>query len=374
MGLKDFLNNLFAKKREAVVMPLDPELVKENEIIKAQQQIIGSQQAKLGELLAEKNEERRQVDKKEKEKILIKELKQQEKQIKKNEVEKSVSFIRFLNDLADRKKLKGKIEVTDKEGNEIIGILGDIASIKGEFIALMDIYGNELVRGRQLDQVIYKPESLANYIRRKQIPIPYIKDREGMMHPFRDLEDIDHPDVIWNEVDKVYETTTEKTDKVKYLLISKDKDIRYLKNEIARLENIISDLKIEKDDATREAKVRKNQSDNTQSRLSQVMSEFMNVQTMIGNMQRENQVLLETKISYEVIIERLEKINEILNMKVQQLGVKGDMELVLGEVMKLIEWAKNNTPEVVTNYIQPEKQPEQVVQPQQKLGTTGGGV
>lgn len=362
-----FIRKLVGKK-ETIVTPLDPEQVKTNQTIGAQQQVISSLKAELGRHKAKEHQEKEDEKKKDKEQELIKKLREEEREIKKKVTENSLSLTKLLRDIVMNKNYKNQIEVTDREGKEVLTKFGDICIVEGEYLALFDNNRNAIVRGKELRHIIFKPESLANYVRRKQIPIPYILDKKGNLKYEPDLDNLDFPEMSYNKKDNKFDIAQEKYDKVKNLLIKKSNEINELRKTLERSETIIIELKSERDDLSRANKTLENQRDVSQSHLSRVVDKSIQFEAKVGDMQRDITNLMEQKVLSEEMIFKLENINKALIQRFEDMGMNTRNEIVLRQLQDLIDYIEPKVAKTITQVVEPEKKEATVVQPGQFIG------
>ena len=376
MVIKEILRgfkSLFGGTRREVVMPLDPDKIKDNETIKALTQQKTARDAQLGKLLAEKHAEREVEKSKDKEKEIIEKLNQQDKEIKNKNVGRLFSLRQFFIDYEKGRRWKDqKLEITDREGKEVLGKFGDIAIGENDTLILLDSHKNPLARGKQLNQIIYKPEALANYIKRKQLPIPYVLDDDGIPHFVPDLDNLEHFDVSYNKRDNQYELTEEVEERVKHLLIKKHQIISKLRNDKERLENININLKAELDDAKSSSRVLENQSSNYKTQLSKAMDSTIQFETRVSNMQKEISTLRELKALQESTTFTLETINQALLKRVEVLGIRPQIENELNMIIDLIDNLKDKLPHTIIQNIESEKPQPKPVMPGKVIGQAPG--
>lgn len=367
MTIKEIAKRVLGIKSE-VLVPLDAESIKLNDQLKALTQMKTARDAQIAALMADKHAESHESKSDEKEQEFIKRLRDQEKELKNKETTQSFSFSKFLND----KRNRNRIEVVDRNDQEVLGLFGDLITI-GDEMAITDIHGNILVKGKNISHIIYRPETLGNQVKRLKISIPYLMDENSQLQFVPDLESLEHPDVIYNKKNQQYEVTDEKYDKVRNLLINKDKKIRELRAEKERLESVTIDLKSELDDALSGNLILKNQTDNSQSRLSQAMGMTLQFETKVGDLQRQITLLTELKALYETQIVKLESINEQLLVKSENLGVKTHFEREYAQILDIISDLRDKMPQTV-NLIQEPEKIKQEIAPGQPLNPSRGQV
>jgi Skp family chaperone for outer membrane proteins len=126
------LEIIFGKpKQKTVYTPIDAERIKDNEIIKKQQQKIVAQEVQLSRQKAiDKQKEEREKEK-DKESERNKKLKEQEKDLKANIHGKTIKLGKFYQKLFTDKAFREKLEIVDKYDEVVLGKFGDFVLMEG---------------------------------------------------------------------------------------------------------------------------------------------------------------------------------------------------------------------------------------------------
>ena len=355
-------------KRVQLGIPLSPEdtdkfkaLIQENNALKAQ----------LGLRLAEekrKYEEEKQVDK---EQEIIYDLKEQEKEILKNRYGVPLSLYSFFKKMIEDKKFREGIDVTDKNDEEIFAKLGDIQVIQegkyAGFLLVVDIHGNPLKIGRSIADIIYKPETLRNQLKRRRILLPVDKN----FNHTPDIENMEMNDIEYDEDTDTYKESMEYKARVKDLIVKYLKELRDKSEYIERLELTQIEQARQINDLKRATLVLRNQSQTSQSELSNAMGLTMQFNSKIGEMNRKIASLTEIKALYEGIIERLETVNKKVLDKLEIYGGQTIYEQTKAEIQQDMEFYKNMLPETINQIMPHEEKITPVYPPGTSLGTTG---
>ena len=335
-------------------------LNQENEETKALRKQLATTQAQLNKISAEEKRTKENEKEKDKTQETIKELNEQLRKINKDKIGDTTSLKSFFDYFVNNKNWKN-IEVTDKDDHFVFGKLGDIViSNKTGNLVLLDAYGNPLSQGSRIDNIIFKPETLGNQLKRKRILIPKDKD----FNPIMDLEKVQINDVVYKEEQKVFEETEEFRDTVRNLLMRRDKENMNLREKTSRLELTNQKLTAKLFDLERAMKLYENVKNVKQSELSQAVE--MNNQTIqqIGDLQRKLSDLSGWKTYYE----QKEKVNEMiiqkLLAKIEKGGDKTLYDEAKADVQGDLERYKAVLPETVI--IQEEKE-----KPQPKMPNPG---
>lgn len=362
------------KSSKEVVMHLDPERVKDNETIRALAQQLRSREAQLADLLAEKHEEKEKFKSQDKEQETIKRLRSQERELREKNIGNMISLYSIFKNMNSKKQIKDSsddrlkvIELTDREGKEVIGYFGDISIIDNDKMALLDIYNNVICIGREINQLIYKPESLINYIKRRQIPIPKIFGEDGNLRYVPDLENLEIPERHYDYDHNEQFETIESLKKVKYQLEQKNESIKKLKNEVERQEKVNINLISQLDDYKRTNKKLDIIADNSKTQLSEIMDKYAQMEVRIGDLYKEITTLTETKTVLETMIVKLEEINGKMLNRFEEMGINTKAEETLNAMQQILDWSHAQARSLMTKAGEIEKKREEPIQPGQPI-------
>lgn len=337
MGILNFLFK--NKSQKEIQYPLNPELIRENRIVNALKRENETLKAQISELLAERRQEQENEIQEDKDELLRQKLKEDETEIKKTKFGRSASLRKFFAD----KKLLEKTEICDKDDNDVFGKFGDLLILDSGRLALTDVEGNVLSYGMDLNNVIYKPGTFINQLKRGRILIPYDKD----YNPIVDWEEEEINDLKYSEEDKMYHETLKAKEKAKNLLIEKDQEIRRLTSELSKVENINIDVTKEYNELKRTVKLQEGQIDSSNSELSTIMEQFAQFQMSYGDIQRKVTSLTETKAIYEDIMNRQEAVIEKLLAQFEESGDKTEFRKAYAQVKEVIDYAKTRLPQQI---------------------------
>jgi hypothetical protein len=356
-----FVDWLFNRKRERIVYPLDPSLIKNEKIVNELQKKVMTLESQLSEYKAIERQNRDANAQKNEDKENIEYLKKQETDIKDKKFGKAIGLKNFYKEFLLNRKFRDSLEITDKDDTEVLGKFGDFVILSNGNMGVTDTHGNILSYGKNLRSVIYKPESLLNQLRRKRILIPC--DRNGTFYP--DVEQVEVPELSY--LDGQFKWAKMRSRPFKEALIEKQKMINELSEHINLTEQENVDLKRDLEDKNRAIKVYMNQSDNSKTELSKSMDKSIQFEQKIGDMQMKIVDLMQLKTMNEKIISSIENINAELLVKVEELGVKPQMLKVQDAVKDLIEWAKTNVPKSITQVMPEQKEEKPAIQPGQRV-------
>ncbi len=351
IGFWGFLFNRTTPVRE--VTPLGD--VEKDNIIKKLAAERQSLKAQIGEYKAQEKEVEEDSKDEQIKEELIKRLNKKQEIIEEKRVGRNFSFgkfyarifgVDFTKAMKKKNYFKESLEITDKDDVEVLGMFKDILSLNNGDLGLLDTNKQIIARGKTLSDIIWKPESLNNHMRRGRIPIPYNVD--GNFVP--DLENMQMPEIVYNEEKDDYDEAQEFTRPFKEMIIDREKEIQRLQKLTERGELLITKLTRQNDDLKRTSHVLKIRSEASTTELSKVMEKSLEYDKRIGEMHRKIVALSETNAMKEIMKERLEHINRQLMEKVEELGVKSDFEKITTFMQDIIEWAKQVTPEQIVQY------------------------
>ncbi|MEK6882591.1 MAG: hypothetical protein AABY22_23420 [Nanoarchaeota archaeon] len=360
MGILDF----FFKKRVKVLTHLDPELLKQNEIIQAQQQKIQSQEAQLSQIFAKEKEKRDIENAKDKENELNKKFKEQKEDLDAHRYGKIIKLKNFYKHLLLNKKYRESLEICDKNDEVVLGKFGDFGIMEGGKLCIIDNKGELMAYGKTLSHILYKPDAFENMFRRKRFLIPM--DKDGNWTEDIEYKEIPEPmdaefdeetgqikRIIWSKV---------KTSEVKKIIANKMEQINSLQTELERQDGVIIILKQEIDDLKRTLRIYNSQSDIAQTNLSKSLSRFLETEKRMGEMHMSLTKLTELKAVYENLID---KKDDIITSLIKKLELTGEPKLdqLKASIKEDIEFYKAVLPDRVEITEEAPKEPKPVTQP-----------
>jgi len=335
--------------------PLDEELIRREEVIKAQQKQIHGRDAQLAKRYAQDREKEEQDSSEEYQKVIAHKLQEQGKKIRSNKFKHTFSLRYFMNKCGTEKKptkFAKAIDVTDKDDSTNFGKFGDILIADNGYFLLTDVNGVILGMAKDITQLIWKPDGLENYMKRKRIPLAV----DSELNSVPDLEEEEHPDVMYDQEEDEYRETETRMRPVKEMLIERDEKLREMHRYTERMEkmNIDKDHKI--NSLNRALKLLENRSNLSQTELSSVLDKAMQFETKVGDMQSKIIKLSEIKTYLESSSDRHQYIIKNLLDKLEKHGDKTMQEWVKAETKDDINFYKGILPEVTIEKEVPEVQ------------------
>jgi hypothetical protein len=350
--------------RKKVYTPLDPDLIKKDETVKALAQKVQAQESQLAKYKAKDKERVDKLKERDKESEQNKQLKEQALDLQANKYGKITSLNKFYNDLLVVKRWKKKpIQITDKNYETVLGEFGDIVILEGGKLGIRDNKKNLLAYGSKLNQIFHKPDAFQNMVRRGIIAIPMDKDGNW-------IEDVEYQEVP-EPLDQYYDEDSGKlkirwskvkTSEVKKVIARIVEEKNDAMGELERVESTLIKLKLENDDLKMTLNTYRTNSEVAGSNLSQAIFKVNEMEKRFSDIHSENMKLMEMKSTYEGIIEAQRNVIERIKDKLDLTGdpkVDRERERIKDE----LEWARSILPEKVEIKQEAPPMPMPITQP-----------
>jgi len=354
--------NIFKKKEKVTqITPVDEELIERDTIVKELTKKLQSQDAQLSKISAKKREKKIKESEKDKRLEKIEELKAQKYEFDKKKFSGAVSLTKVIKIIND-KRYKGKIDITDRNDKVIFGKLKDFLFINGYF-GIQDTENRVLSYGSNLRQIIYKPESIANQLRRRVIKLPCNEDY--IFIP--DIEEEPMPECLYDEETNQIKWAKVREKPLKELIITREISIREKEKYIEKIEQDKVDMVKRIRDLERALRVERNISENSQTELSKAMDKSIQFEQKIGDMQLRVVQLQQLKNMNDQLITGLKEINEELLKKAEEMGTKTEFRKALDLLQSLISWSQDKMPKTIINEIKEAEKENGGMKPQVNL-------
>lgn len=337
---KKFINYLLAKdKHREKVYPIDEELIERDKIVNEMSKKLQAYDAQLSKISAEENLKKIYQSDKDKQKDKIIELQEQKNDMLNKRYSNVVSLKKILCSLDLRKK-KGSIDITDRNGNVILGKFKDLVILNNGMMGLKDSKDKILSMGYNIRQVIQKPESLFNQISRGIISIPCNEDY--IFIP--DIEEIKVPECTYDISSGKIKWAQVREKPIKQMIIEREELIRDKNLYIEKLEQDNIDLNRKNNDLKRSLTVYKKRSEASETDLSKALDKSLQFENRIGELQTRIINLQEANILNERLVSGLKQVNQELLDKAEEMGVKTEFRKALDMIQSTLSWAKTITP------------------------------
>jgi len=376
MGIWTSIKNFFGiDKRKNIYMHLDEDTIKNNEIIKAQQQKIQAQQAQLSKIFASEKAKKEKEREKDKESEINKKLREQKLDLEAHKYGKIIWLGKFYYDIyVKNKNLPGKpcymkkykrfLEITDKNDEVVLGKWGDFGIMEGGKLCIKDSDGNLVSYGKSLNYILYKPDAFENMVRRGRFTIPVDKDGNWI----EDMEYKELPEPIDVEYDgetgkvKKIIWSKIKTSEVKKIIADKLEKINYLSQELEMKESIIVKLKSQIDDMNRAIKIYENKANISETNLSKSLFRFVETEKRLDDLHTQLTKLTELKATYENLLDRKDEVIANVLKKLELTG-EPKIDRLRAELKDDLEFYKAILPEKVEIKQEPIPEPKLITQP-----------
>ncbi len=288
------------KKADRVLTSLNPD-EKDNKVIKELFKKISSQEQQLSEISVKKKEKDLEKEEFLSDLRLVKELKEKSKRI---ESKGNKNFYELSKIYFYLKKYKNaKIDITDRD-DEVVFDLFDNFGFVGDQFAIRGKSGKIWSLGKNLNYVIYKPESIRNHLKRKKIPIPYDKD----LKPVPDLDKMLMGELKYDGEEDSFRESEEFVRPIRKIFQDKERKIYSLLKDKEYHESLIIQLTNNFKKLEREIEVHKLEAKVSNSGLSDALLSLRELSNQIGNTVRQNTLLVHGKLSSDEIIEKYEVV------------------------------------------------------------------
>ena len=352
MGIFD----IFKKKQVEQVTPLYPERIKDNELIAGLQSNIQALQAQISKLLAEKARAEEKIKPDTHVDETVESINKQFLEIKEKKFGNSFSFGKLFAAKfgVNPKRTNLDIELTDKDDEVVFGKFGDIVALSPGRLGITNHEGRLISYGQTLSNIIHKPDSLKNHLKRLRIPLAI--DKDGNYTP--DIETEEYPETIYDEdaeiLDEdgnstglrgVYRTAHEHRTPLNKQIVRLMEEKEVLRGKLETTEaKLIKLTSITKDQAM-VIRLLEKRSDISQSTLSQALDKTMQIEGKFSETSSKIAQLTELKAHAETMAVTYQNIVDKLMRKIELHGDKGMAELIKSEIMDDIASIKELLPQ-----------------------------
>jgi len=335
---------LFNKKKpkDRILTRTNPDQ-ETNQTILEQAKFIQSLEAQLSDVQAGKREKKVTKQNKEEEIELIKELTSKSKEIKKKKYANSYSLMNLYKRILTNKKFAEKLEICDKDDKVVFDKFKTFIIIdNGDRPAKLGILGKSgevWAEGSCLHEIIFKPETIRNQIKRGRILLPY--DEKFNYVP--DLEKLQMPEISLDD-DGKFNVSEERIRPFKQMIIERDTKIFELRKDKEHKEQLISDLRNSNRDLELAKNSWKSNAENAQSELSLSLANSTQHMNKVGEITRNLAMAQEQKMLSDEIKDKHESANEELMNQLEEDKSKTSLRRAKDEVQRDLETAKKFVP------------------------------
>lgn len=314
----NILKKIFTGKKKVVKhIAIDPQSVKEHNMIRALANENAELKGKLAKNLAAEGREREREQDEEEEKEVRIELDKKKKELRKKEYPKYFSLMAFAKKYNDNKKLRDKLGFYTFDRQKKLYKFGDIGFCDDNSIVLLDDKGQVVTKNESLRKIFQSLGGLGNDIKDGKIPINF--DKDG----------IHVPNII---VEEMYDITPNLDGSLKYTKVRKKPvyklldeyrtEISELQGEIEVLEITNNKLNKEIDDLRIAEEVAEDRATTKTADLSKVKEKVSAIGKVFGGMEEELSQMRTLKSIQEEEIEKLMNQLEIMRLEAEREGSK----------------------------------------------------
>lgn len=357
MGLFKNFFGLFRKKK-VVHVELDPQSVKEHNIIKAlanENAALKGEKAKLISQIGEFREQ--EEDKKEDEEVRL-ELNEQKKELQKKVYPKYFSLKNFFSKFIHSKKFRDKLGVCSFDRAKKLAKFGDIGfSSDGDFV-ILDNQNKVIIKMRNLNDIFQSVGGLGNDVETYKIPINLDKEM-GYVENIMVWE----PSELIKRRDGKFEYTKAKKAPLYHYLSKLRGDISDLNAELEEKERTIGEIQIERDKSEMDYLTSQKELETLRRDISRVELRTIAREQIFRNMEKE---LAQMRGIYAVsgdyidqLEGELEKMREIAEGEATKESLNKALKLLLMVKERLI--GEQQLPQISVNLPKTEKEPPKQV-------------
>lgn len=299
--IQEFLRRLRykLKRKDRILTDIDEETIKKEKIIREQQKYIQSIEAQLSHQSAKERKKRVDEVNLQEDLSLIRELEAKQEEIEKEKYYGSYNLATLFKNLS---KKKYHVDITDKEDKIIFDRLKTIRILNNGTLAIQGKSGQIWSEGNCLRDLIHKPESFKNQIKRKRILMPY----DEKFNYTVDLNELEKGEMSYDTNTKEWNVGEEMRKKVTEMIKDRDVIIQELREDKRHHEQLISDLRNKIQDMELAKESWKSQAENSQKELSIALENEKQMSSQFNNVDRNFLVATENKNLLEQIKDKYE--------------------------------------------------------------------
>lgn len=272
---------------------------------------------------------------------LVTELKEKSDEIKHKKHEDIFSLDSISRKLANNKKLK--IEIVDKDDSKRFDYFRDFVVMNNGNVGIRGKSGEVWAEGETLSDIIWKPETLRNQIRRKRIQLCY--DKNFKLIP--DLEKIMMPEIGYDEDKKEFFETEQVMRPFKEMLIERTRENHGLLEKLSYLEKVNEILNKKVQSIEQSWKVLKMRSEIADSETYKAIESTLSSLRVVGDMARDNAILQSSKLTADELTEKKDLIIQSLMDTLEDEEGKTSKQKAEDAWKLMFSFAKKNSPKTI---------------------------
>lgn len=352
-GLIRFINFLFNKRDQPKrVIHLDSEAIERDRLISRLKEEVSTLKGQMDKAYALEKEKKDKERDKDIQQDLIKRLNEEDSKIRKKGRGATFSLNKFYGRFFSDSKFRNSIEITDKDDETVLGFFKEFVVLEDGKFGIVDQDNNVIWKSYSLRGLIYKPEGLGNYLRRKRIPLPVDKD----MQFIPDIETMQVPEMIYDEDSDSFKEAQELLVPVKEYVKKRERIIQEKDQYIETMESLSDKQRRTINELKRTNIVLQNKAGAMESEFSKIMSKTIEFDRAVGDMHNKFSHMSVLNAMKEQMIAKLEAVNSNLLRKIEGHLDKTTLEQVEEQFKNNLEYVRSITPEQIKYLEEPQKE------------------
>jgi len=292
---------------------------------------------------------------------LVNKLKEKSDEIEHKKHEGIYSLGSMARGLAKNKKLK--IEIVDKDDSTVFDYFKDFVVLPNGNIGIRGKSGEVWAEGKSLRDIIWKPETIKNQIKRKRIQMCYDKNFKQIP----DLEKMLMPELKYDEEENKFYESEQVRRPFKEMLIELMKENHELIEDKSYLEktNELHHKKIKRIEQS--LSILNQRSEIADSETSKALKTTIDSLKAIGQITRDNAILQDQKLTGDELLMNKEKIISSLSETLEDDESKTAKQKAEDAFQRMFTFAKKNAPQTIINNEIPEISVDKV-KPGEEIG------
>jgi len=272
---------------------------------------------------------------------LINEIKDKSNEIEHKKHDGTFSLGAIAIKLSENKKLK--IEIVDKDDSRKFDYFKDFVVMNNGNIGIRGKSGEVWAEGKELSDIIWKPETLKNQFKRKRIQMCYDKDFKFIP----DLEKLMMPEIGYDEDSEEFFESERDMRPFKEMLMERTQEINKLTERNAYLDKV-TELKNKKIQQIEQSwTILKQRSEIADSETSKAIGSTIDSLKAIGSMARENAVLQDQKLTSDELTEKKDLIINALMDTLEDEEGRTAQQKAKDAWKLMFAFAKKNAPKTI---------------------------
>lgn len=311
-----FLN--FFKSKETRITNVDPESIKQNNIIEAQQKKIAELTARENKRKINEAKQKKREKDKESEEEIKKDLTIQQENID-SEPPQFLSFKKLFHNLRYNKNFSKKAGFYSHNRLKKLASVGDIGvNLINHNLILLDDKGEVVLQAPTPEALFFEPSALVSDLESGKIPLPITPDGKYI----ENIMDSWKPDVIIPLPNGKYKYSRASKKYLYDLLAGKDSEIGELQSELEQRDQALVSQTNEINSLKMAVKVNENSAEVARKELKLAQGQTSNIERAFRGIANELAQVRDTNVVLDANLESLEGAIDEMRKKAEREGVK----------------------------------------------------